>query len=278
MRVHHLNCGSLHPDLGRLVSGRGSLFRRADLVCHVLLVETEQGLVLVDSGIGLADAQNPPGSLGRRFTLLNHPDYAVAETAIRQVERLGYAPADVRHVILTHLDLDHAGGIRDFPGATVHVAQAELDAAVHPRTRGERYRYRPAHWAHGPKWATYPAERGESWFGFEAVRELTGLPPEILLVPLAGHTRGHTGVAVDTGSGWLLHAGDAYFFHGEVATPPRTTPGLRLFQNIVEVERAPRLANQRRLRELVAAQPEVRVFSAHDPVELRRDQTATATA
>jgi glyoxylase-like metal-dependent hydrolase (beta-lactamase superfamily II) len=53
--------------------------------------------------------------------------------------------------------------------------------------------------------------------GFEAVRDLDGLPPEILLVPLAGHTWGHSAVAIDTGDGWLLHAGDAYFFRGESA-------------------------------------------------------------
>ncbi|MGP3965322.1 hypothetical protein ACTWPT_56180 [Nonomuraea sp. 3N208] len=44
------------------------------------------------------------------------------------------------------------------------------------------------------------------------MRQLNGLPPEILLIPLAGHSRGHSGVAVDTGATWLLHAGDAYFF------------------------------------------------------------------
>lgn len=51
------------------------------------------------------------------------------ETAIRQVERLGYTADDVRHIILTHLDIDHSGGLSDFPAAQVHVLQAEIDAA-----------------------------------------------------------------------------------------------------------------------------------------------------
>ena len=36
----------------------------------------------------------------------------------------------------------------------------------------------------------------------------------------------------DSGDGWLLHCGDAYFDHGEVETPPSCPPGLRLFQNL----------------------------------------------
>jgi glyoxylase-like metal-dependent hydrolase (beta-lactamase superfamily II) len=38
------------------------------------------------------------------------------ETAVRQIERLG-SPADVRHILPTHLDFDHAGGLEDLPGA-----------------------------------------------------------------------------------------------------------------------------------------------------------------
>lgn len=189
---------------------------------------------------------------------------------MRQVRALGYDPNDVRHIVLTHLDLDHAGGLPDFPHAAAHVLGAELDAALHPRTRLEHERYRHQQWAHGPAWHSYTAE-GEPWFGFAAARQLVGLPPDILLIPLAGHTRGHAGVAVDTGSGWLLHAGDAYFFHGE-ADPdkPHSTPALRVFQSLVDTQKQSRIANQRRLRELARERgDQVRLCSAHDPVELR---------
>src|SRR5438552_1900579 len=81
---------------------------------------------------------------------------------------------------------------------------------------------------------------------------LAGLPPELLLVPLSGHTRGHAAVAVREDSGrWLLHAGDAYFYRDETDPEnPRCTPGLRVFQRMAEMDRAQRLANQQRLREL----------------------------
>lgn len=272
MRVHHLNCGTMRPASRRLTNGAGSLFAPATLVCHCLLVETDGGLVLVDSGFGGRDAADPAGSLGARLVRFARPALDPAETALRQVIRLGYRPSDVRHIVLTHLDPDHTGGISDFPQATVHLHAREHDAGMRRLTSGERGRYRPNQWAHGPRWATYDGTGGDDWFGFTAVRQLAGLPPQILLIPLAGHSPGHCGVAVDTGAGWLLHAGDAYFFHGEVdPVRSRGTPALRLFGNLVQFDGTTRRANLALLRRLRAAHdPTVDVFCAHDPQELAR--------
>jgi glyoxylase-like metal-dependent hydrolase (beta-lactamase superfamily II) len=273
VRVHHLNCATMRPPGRRLINGTGGWLEAGEMVCHVLLVETGRELVLVDSGFGVADIRDPDRRIGREMIGITRPRLDEAETALRQVERLGFAPEDVRHIVCTHLDLDHAGGLADFPWAAVHVHAREHDAAMRPRTALEKRRYRRAQLAHGPRWVLHQ-ERGERWHGFDCVRELDGLPPEILLLPLHGHSRGHAGVAVDTGAGWLLHAGDAYFHHGEVGAPRRSCPaGLDLFQRIVQVDGRTRVHNQDRLRELHRERggrggDRVAVFSAHDPVEL----------
>lgn len=269
MKVHHLNCATLRPPGGRWVDGSARARGFAKLVCHCLLVESDAGLVLVDSGLGLADLKDPVGRLGRRFLWVVRPELAPVECAALQVERLGFSRRDVRHVVLTHLDVDHAGGLADFPDARVHVHARELDAALNPRTRLERERYRSAQFRHGPRWSSYEAD-GERWFGFECVRDLEALPPEVLLIPLAGHTRGHSAVAVSTDQGWLLHAGDAYFHHGEMDPDARRCPPLlHAFQHIVEVDGMLRVQNQQRLRQLHRENAgDVRVFSAHDAVEL----------
>ncbi|WP_344877403.1 MBL fold metallo-hydrolase [Allokutzneria multivorans] len=268
MRAHHINCGTLHPPSTRVVHGEGSLFGRATMVCHCLLVETDDGLVLVDTGLGMDDVQDPKATLSAVFRTVTRPVLDPEETALRQVQRLGHKPEDVRHIVLTHLDVDHAGGLRDFPWAKVHVHQVEHQRALNP-VGSEKQRYIGKQWAHGPDWQTY-TESGDRWFGFGAVRQLNGLPPEILLVPLAGHSHGHTAVAVDTGEKWLLHAGDAYMFHGETdPVRPRSTPGLAAFQNLMQVDGLARRENQRRLRELRANHgDEVEIFSAHDHSEL----------
>lgn len=278
MKIHHLNCATMRPFGGRLVSGTGSVFDRAESICHCLLIETDDGLVLVDSGLGTADVAHPAATLTRTWRALARPVLDESETAVRQVEQLGYAASDVRDIVLTHLDMDHGGGLPDFPDARVHVLSAELEAAQAATTRLENERYPHRQWAHGPKWVTHDG-RGENWFGFRAVRDIAGLPPEILLVPLPGHTIGHTGVAVRDGDRWLLAAGDAYFHPAELQHSQDCPPLLRFMQWRTETVRGLRLANQERLRELVRTHgAEITVFSAHNPVELRALQQRAVSA
>jgi hypothetical protein len=79
-------------------------------------------------------------------------------------------------------------------------------------------------------------------------------------------------VAVQRGEGWLLQAGDAYFFHAEMDPGrPRCTPGLRFYQWMMEKDRASRLHNQRRLRALNRAHSSaVSIFCGHDITEFER--------
>ena len=260
--IHHLNCGTLRP-LGSF----GGRVTPPRMVAHCLLVERPDGLTLVDSGFGRDDVARRT-RLGRPFLATLRPVLDGAETAAAQVVALGHRVEDVTDIVLTHLDLDHAGGIADFPHARVHVHGPELDAALDPRLR-ERARYVRAQWAHGPQWVRHEVA-GDEWHGFEAV---TALHPtsgdDVLLVPLHGHTRGHCGVAVRRpGGGWLFHAGDSYFDTGEKETPPQAAPGLRIFQRLMAVDDVQRVANQARLRELHADHADhVTVFSAHDATE-----------
>jgi glyoxylase-like metal-dependent hydrolase (beta-lactamase superfamily II) len=239
------------------------------MVCHCLLIEANDGLVLLDTGYGTDDARNPK-QLGRSAKLTGARP-RLDETALAQVEALGFAAGDVRHIVITHLDPDHSGGLPDFPDAEVHVFEPELRAALHPALR-ERPRYLDVHWSHEPRWLEHTVE-GDEWNGFDSVRILPGLDAEILLIPLPGHTAGHAGVAINEGDGWLLHAGDAYFHHGQVEAEQSCPPGLSLFQKITAVDNGTRRANGERLRELAAEEGDsLRMICSHDPFELDREQ------
>jgi glyoxylase-like metal-dependent hydrolase (beta-lactamase superfamily II) len=273
MRIHHLNCISSCPLGGRLMDGETrSAIARGHLCCHCLLVEGERGLTLVDTGYGMGDVADPHGRLSHFFLTLLRPEFRAEMTALRQVEALGFAAADVRDIVLTHLDFDHAGGLDDFPHARVHLLAAERDHALAQATWMDRQRFRPQQWSSRERWQVYSPSGGERWFGFECVRDLAGMPPDILLVPLRGHTFGHAGVAVRDGERWLLLAGDAYFHHREMDFErPWCTPGLAMYQAMLEKDRAARFTNQRRLRVLRQEQRgTVDVFSAHDNVEFKR--------
>ena len=270
MRVHHLNCGCMCPLGGRLMTPEGD-GKRGRLVCHCLLIETNAGLVLVDTGFGSEDVRHPYPRLSHMFVHMNgivrDPDC----TALAEIKRLGFRPEDVRHIVLTHLDFDHAGGLSDFPNATVHLTAEEVEVAERRPGAVGRARYRPWQWTNRERWKGYRVQ-GDRWFGFRAVRQLDGLPPEILLVPLRGHTLGHAGVAVQSEGRWLFNAGDSYFFRGEANRPDRKcTPGLEAYQTLMEQDRGARLANQRRVRELsLEHSDEVTVFCSHDIAEFRR--------
>ncbi len=260
--IHSLNCATM---CSRAATRIGIVDKDpGHLVAHCLLIESATGLILVDTGFGTADIADP-GRLGlaRRLT---GPVLDPAETATAQITALGHDPADVRHILATHLDLDHAGGISDFPGAEVHVHSTEL-AAARKRPLDSKLRYRPAQWAHGPKWAAHETD-GEAWFGFDRVRLLEDLDVEIAMIALPGHSRGHAGYAINTGGGWLLHCGDAYLHRGEVAWPTQTTRGRRLYHQINSADARLRQANADRLAELSRDHgDEVTLFCSHDPVE-----------
>jgi glyoxylase-like metal-dependent hydrolase (beta-lactamase superfamily II) len=224
--VHHLNCATMCPIAGWLLGASGW---HGLMVAHCLLVETERdGLVLIDTGFGTRDTEGKTG-VPAAFKLMVNPKLEASETAIAQVVARGYKTEDVRHIVVTHLDLDHAGGIADFPHAKIHVHARE----------------------HIP-----------------AITRLRGVDAEIGLVPMHGHTRGHSAVIVKAGDRWKVHAGDAYFHHHTVDGSGAKVPfGLRTFESLMQVDGAARHASAAALAQLNASYKDLDLFSAHDPYE-----------
>lgn len=195
MNVYHLNCGTLHPYYPRFTA-----------VIYCLLLELEEGLILIDTGIGQEDYLDPSPKM-RLFKMMVGVSGDVDEAAARQIEAMGYTPHDVKDIVLTHLHLDHAGGLPDFPCARVHIYGKEYEAGMN-RLGLMSWAYDARHWAHGPDWVIHDRPE-EDWFGFPSLRIWEDREPEIRLIPLPGHTRGHCAVAIQDEDGWLLHCGDA---------------------------------------------------------------------
>jgi len=272
-KVHHLNCGTMCPVGAFLLGQRG--LGRGRLVAHCLLLETERdGLVLIDTGFGTRDTERRT-PLPRSFRAMVAPRLDATETALAQIEALGLAPGEVRHVVVTHLDLDHAGGLSDFPDARVHLHAREHAAAMARARPIERQRYVPTHWSHGPRWEVY-TEDGDTWRGLPAITRLRGLDADVGLLPMHGHTRGHSAVIARAGDRWLVHAGDAYVHRGSM-TPSGSIPiALAAFERYTQIDPAARRASVAALRQLREHYTDLDMFCAHDPAEL--DAAAPAHA
>jgi glyoxylase-like metal-dependent hydrolase (beta-lactamase superfamily II) len=210
-----------------------------------LLVEADQGLVLVDTGLGTDDYVHHSGILNL-FKIVTRVPLDPAQAAVRQVTGLGYDPHDVRHVVLTHMHFDHCGGLPDFPWAKVHVYRREYKAFLERPRQFADLAYVRRHIAHGPDWVFYD-DCGEKWFDFDAIR----LPfePEMWLLPLPGHTRGQCGLAVKIPDGWLFQTSDAAALFNQEAP-----------DWLIRLVLGP---HQPRIRAFAEAHPEVRLVSGH---------------
>ncbi len=235
MTIHILDCAPMAPWLPRWRTGS---------TC--LLVETDHGLVLVDTGLGVHDYEHPTflvRCFKRNFGIPNDPE----NTALRQVVRLGYNSQQVQHIVMTHLHFDHAGGLPDFPQAQVHVHRRELEAMRHPRTWIE-LAYDRADFRHNPCWVMYDQPK-DVWLGWEAIR----LPfiPLMYLVPLFGHTHGHCGVVIQDDDGWIFHCADALPVNAQFDLTPAWLNRLVLGAHVP------------RIKAWAAAHPQVRLLAGH---------------
>lgn len=189
-----IDCGPMRPRGLNIIAGT-----------YVTLFERKHGWVMIDSGYGTADMCHP-NLTTRLFCTMMRTPLKEENCAIRQLPAYQIDPENVTDILLTHLHLDHAGGICDFPRAKIHLLKSELEAA---RNHSGRLAigYNPRHWQQHRHWQVYQ-EPNASWFGFPAI-VIPDMHPDVLFIPAPGHSRGHAMVAFQTGQGWVLQSGSA---------------------------------------------------------------------
>jgi glyoxylase-like metal-dependent hydrolase (beta-lactamase superfamily II) len=156
------------------------------------LVNTGRQLILVDTGFGHFGDNPGTGKLASNL------------------RAAGYRPEQVDLVLLTHLHLDHIGGLltkdgkRAFPNAVVRMAQAESDfwlsrqqADASPKQM--QFLFRDA------REAAAPYQAAGRWKPFTGTDELA---PGVRPYPLVGHTPGHSGYEFSSKGERLLAWGD----------------------------------------------------------------------
>jgi glyoxylase-like metal-dependent hydrolase (beta-lactamase superfamily II) len=202
VRLYWLDGGHFRQDGGSLFGPVPrprwrALYPPADdnavpLIAHVVLVEDSGTWGLLGSGFGhhLSERQRHFYSLERESKL----EQGLAE--------LGVSSHQVNWIVLSHLHLDHAGGIYAedgpaFPNARVWVQRLEAEAARDPTNR-----------AHG----VYGGASFDRLAALGLTREVDGqadVTPRVQVHLTGGHSRGHQATVVSGSAGAaLLHLGD----------------------------------------------------------------------
>ena len=156
------------------------------------LVNTGKQLILVDAGAGTWWGG---GAFGRLAGSLRSA---------------GYTPEEVDIVLVTHLHSDHVGGLttqdgkRVFPNADVYVAKAESDFWLSPEIAAKAPKDAQPFFQSAQAIAA-PYIKAGKWHTFSGSEPIVD---GMQLVPLPGHTPGHTGYEFSSKGQKILFWGD----------------------------------------------------------------------
>lgn len=225
------------------------------------LHHAREGWILFDTGYAqhvLDEARRLPEAL--------YPwviPFSVPIGAADQLRARGIDPADVRHVVISHLHPDHIGGLKDFPNATLHCPRAAWDVNA-PATGAARMRLAfmpgllPADFHERVHWIDGLGGTGRG--PFRGTGDLFG-DGSIRLVELPGHAAGQIGAFVEVGGRRALLCADAAWMTRGIE---RLAPPSRITWLIVDDPRA-MLDTLARLHHLHTAEPELCIVPAHCP-------------
>ncbi|AWX45011.1 putative metallo-hydrolase [Flagellimonas maritima] len=248
MKVHHLNCVQIESPLGSAIG-------------HCMLLEEQDKFILIDAGIGLSETKEPELKLGKELIEITGFKFDEEITAIKQIEKLGINPNQVKDCIISHLDPDHIGGLADFPNLKIHLAKEE-----HESFKSGNKRYLQNQLEHGPKTRLYKRNDGE-WFGLPSRKLGLDFETEIYLIPLFGHTLGHCGITFKNNGKWIFYVGDAYYLRGELENKNHPVDELATIRAEDNVTRKKSLDNVRKV--LKDYGNEIEHFGYHDPTEFK---------
>jgi len=265
MKIHAVQTGSVRVKESQ-VRGEGHGLRRrlgvftdrhwTDwLPTYAWAIEHPEGVIVVDTGqsthvLDHVNSLHPYLRWEVEFRIERDQEIGP------QLHTLGIRTRDVKQVVLTHLHIDHDGGLAHFPRTTIRVARGELH-----RARGWAGRLRG-----------YLPQRWPSWFEplaldlaadpigpFGASRRLTEAG-DVIAVATPGHTADHLSVMVEDQGITFVLAGDASY----------TEALMRAGQiDGVSGDETAASATLEAFRRLAAERPTV-YLPTHDPESARR--------
>lgn len=214
-------------DAAGLLSAAFEPSAQLHLTVNVFVLQQNGRTVLIDTGGGV----NHGSTTGRMA---------------KGLTEAGIAPADVDTVLLTHMHGDHYGGLTDAAGA-----------AVFPKAEVLAHEAEIGFWLDEAIAARAPDERRKVFAAVRAAlapyhNRLRGFPegeilPGVAALHLPGHTPGHSGFRIGTGSDAVLIWGD--IFHVPVVQARRPDVSL-----VFDIDPAQGIATRKRVLDMAATE------------------------
>lgn len=181
-----------------------------------LLRHPSAGAILVDTGLHPSVATDGHENLGRLAARAGNPTLAPGADVPAQLRDRGLDPGEVPVVVMTHLHLDHASAISEFPQSTFVVSEVEWKAATagpRPLVNG----YRRKHFDYAFDYRTVDFDRGgiDSYASFGRSFDLFG-DGSVRLAYTPGHSAGHISVIARLRERDFVIGGDAVYTEGQL--------------------------------------------------------------
>ena len=193
LRLYIFNCGHLRiADPGRFSLTMDEV-STLELSVPCYLIEHPDGTLLWDAGLSDSLAEGSP------HTQANGTVTTVTATLRAQFEELGYQPADITYLALSHLHYDHAGNANDFVASTWLVQRPEHEAAF-----GDAQGFFDR--------ALYAELENSETMLLDGDHDVFG-DGTVVIKSAPGHTPGHQVLFVDLAeTGGVVLSGDLYHF------------------------------------------------------------------
>jgi|SRR5579862_47655 len=213
LRLYVLDCGMLNTDpegVARYhVTEREVVEARMPVPCF--LVAHPKGVLLWDVGV-IPDADvEKAAPTAARYDVNPVSHAVVSRTLISQLARLGYTPADITYVAVSHAHKDHTANLNQFARSTWLARPAEREFMFRPNNE----RVEPRFYNQLEHSMTIALDKDE----YDVFGDGT-----VVLKAAPGHTPGHQVMVLTLQkSGTVVVAGDLYHYPAErdfTRTPP----------------------------------------------------------
>lgn len=228
---------------------------RFNPVFAFLVEHPDQGPLLLDTGLHHSFNESRFGNFGPVLGTMVRGRTEPGKDVRSQLEAMGIRCGDIRHVLISHLHLDHPSGLPYFAGSSypeVYVDRDELRAAEAPFSFLKGYVK-----GHLKGIDIRPIPYDGSAPPFERVSDFFG-DGSVLVVRTPGHTKGHSSVVLNAMDGPIFLTFDAVHRRSNIdeGVPPVGDYGEAM-------------SSMRKIESFLKEFPHVRVVFGHDPDQLK---------